>query len=273
MVFEVFRCALHDQRIGVATLFLTLSCAEYDSPEISRYLHKVNNVPENYPIGKLCIEDPNSVTRKFDQKFKNFFSTVILNGQVLGKVNHHFVKKEYQARGAPQYHVLLWIDNAPVIGSNSDNEVLDWIQQRITCRLPDEASNPQLHQLVRKYQLHKCSSYCKRKRKFNNVYVSRCKFGFPREEAEEGVINSVDECLKSRSKIYQLPRSSAEVRVNDYNPLLLLLWKANMDIQYTADSSLAVAHYVTGYVTKAESSRMQDLWQEVSSQQSLYSKL
>ena len=39
------------------TLFLTLSCAEYDSLEISRYLHKVNDVPDSYPIGKLCTED------------------------------------------------------------------------------------------------------------------------------------------------------------------------------------------------------------------------
>ena len=54
---------------GSPVLFVTLSCAEYDSPEISRYLHKVNDVPDNYPIGKLCTEDPISVTRKFEQIF------------------------------------------------------------------------------------------------------------------------------------------------------------------------------------------------------------
>ena len=45
---------------------------------------------------------------------------------MLGKVNHHFIKKEYQALGAPHYHVFLWIDDALVFGSNSDDEVLDW---------------------------------------------------------------------------------------------------------------------------------------------------
>lgn len=49
--------------------------------------------------------------------------------------------------------------------------------------------------------------------------------------------------------------------------------KANMDIQFVAESSLALAHYVTGYVTKAEKSSMQDLWQEVSSNKSIYSRL
>ena len=46
-----------------------------------------------------------------------------------------------------------------------------------------------------------------------------------------------------------------------------------MDLQYIGESSLAIAQYVTGYVTKAEKSNMQDLWQEVSSHSSIYSKL
>ena len=83
--------------------------------------------------------------------------------------------------------------------------------------------------------MHKCSGYCKRKKTLNDAYVTRCKFGFPRAETEGGAINSVDECLKSKSKIYHLPHSSTEVRVNNYNPILLLVWKANMDIQYTAE--------------------------------------
>ena len=73
-------------------------------------------------------------------------------------------------------------------------------------------------------------------------------------------------------KIYKLPRSAQEIRINNYNPVLLL-WKANIDLQFVGESSLAVAQYVTGYVTKAERSNMQDLWQEVSSHSSVYSKL
>ena len=45
---------------------------------------------------------------------------------------------------------------------------------------------------------------------------------------------------------------------------LLMLWKANLDIQFVAESSLALAHYVSGYVTKAEKSNMQEIWDEVS---------
>ena len=55
--------------------------------------------------------------------------------------------------------------------------------------------------------------------------------------------------------------------------LLLLIWKANMDIQYVADSTLAIAYYVTGYVTKAEKSHMQENFAELSDNQGLYSRL
>ena len=54
---------------------------------------------------------------------------------------------------------------------------------------------------------------------------------------------------------------------------MLLLWKANIDIQFVAESSLALAHYVSGYVTKAEKSSMQEIWQEVSDNKSIYSRL
>ena len=91
------------------TLFLTLSCAEYDSLDIATYLRKVNNVPDYYPIGKLCKEDPVSVSRKFSQKLHDYFQTIIIKGQVLGCVSHYICKNEYQASGAPHYHILLWI--------------------------------------------------------------------------------------------------------------------------------------------------------------------
>ena len=100
---------------------VTLSCAEYKSQEIVGYLRKVNDVPDSYPSGRLCVEDPISVSRKFSQKFHSFFQTIIIKGQVLGKVTHFCWKKEYQSRRAPHYHIVLWIDNALTIGVEDDS--------------------------------------------------------------------------------------------------------------------------------------------------------
>ena len=68
-------------------------------------------------------------------------------------------------------------------------------------------------------------------------------------------------------------KSELEVRVNDYSPLLLYVWKAKTDIQFVTKSSLALAHYVSGYVTKAERSNLQEIWQDVSENKSIYSHL
>ena len=152
---------MHGARVWLSnTLPYSELCAKYESLEISNYLRKVNDVPDSYPTGNLCVEDPISVSRKFSQKFHDFFQTVIIKCDVLGRVNHYFYKKEYQARGAPHYHMILWIDGAPTVGDDEPEVVLRWIQERITCRIPEENSNPELHQLVNKYQRHKCSTYC-----------------------------------------------------------------------------------------------------------------
>ena len=157
---------------GSPNLFLTFSCAEYESADIDRYLRKVNNVSTSYNIGKLCTEDPISVSRKFSLKFHAFFRTVVLKGAVLGQVDHFYWKKEYQTRGAPHYHVLLWIRDAPVIGRDDPKRILAWLQERITFHIPDKGTDPDLHGLVTRYQMHKCSVYCKRRRKCSSTFIT-----------------------------------------------------------------------------------------------------
>jgi hypothetical protein len=46
-----------------------------------------------------------------------------------------------------------------------------------------------------------------------------------------------------------------------------------MDIQYIAESSLALAQYVSGYVTKAEKSNLQEEWENISDNKSVRSRL
>ena len=47
------------------TLFLTFSCADYESPDIIDYLKIVNDDCGDSNAGKLCTEDPVSVSRQF----------------------------------------------------------------------------------------------------------------------------------------------------------------------------------------------------------------
>ena len=261
------------REFGSPTFFCTFSCAEYESPDILEYLRKVNDVPDSYDNGRLCIEDPISVSRQFSHKFHEFFSIFIKKGQVLGQVDHFFWKKEYQQSGAPHYHALLWIRDAPKMGQDKPEDVIAFIDRYITCHIPNHNTCPELHKTVVSKQLHKCSAYCKKKYKSGGHYFQRCKFGYPRPVTSKTVLKDVTTNLKAHQKIYDLKRHETETRVNDYNPLLLLQWGANIDVQYINETSLALANYVTSYVTKAEKSHMQDLWQEISETKSVFSRL
>ena len=93
---------------------------------------------------------------------------MLVKGEVLGSIDH-FYWKEYQARGAPYYHVLLWIKDAPVISQDDPDEVLEWIQERITCHIPNKDTDPELYNVITRYQMHTCSAYCKCRRKCGSV--------------------------------------------------------------------------------------------------------
>ena len=51
------------------------------------------------------------------------------------------------------------------------------------------------------------------------------------------------------------------------------MWNANMDIQFVAGNSIAVAYYVTSYITKSEKTQMKEVWEDISAETSLTIKL
>ena len=67
-----FKCMIRD--FGPPTLFLTVSCVEYESTDMPMYLKRMNGIPDDAKcnIGKLCSEDPLSVSRQFSLKFHSF---------------------------------------------------------------------------------------------------------------------------------------------------------------------------------------------------------
>ena len=53
------KCMIRE--FGPPTLFLTFSCAEYESPDITEFVRKVNDAPPKYSVAKLCVEDPENI--------------------------------------------------------------------------------------------------------------------------------------------------------------------------------------------------------------------
>ena len=72
--------------------------------------------------------------------------------QILGQVREFYYKKEYQARGAPDYHCLIWIANAPVVGESRSEDITRFIDERVTCNIPSKDTCPELHEIDARYR-------------------------------------------------------------------------------------------------------------------------
>ena len=222
---------------GPATWFLTLSPGEWLWEDLGAYLHKLNPAMHDSSISALVVADPISASRFIDNKFKAvldflLFDKVPAERCPLGNVIHYCVRREYQSRGVQHFHLQIWVEDAPLMddGVTNEEEISAFIAKYATCQLPDLTLCPTLYERVMKFQHHKCNDYCLRSKKTKTGFRKACRFGFPRPQCDKMHLRSVVEavagrkCLKTNSRLYDLPRKINEVRINDYNPAILLAW-------------------------------------------------
>lgn len=75
----------------------------------------------------------------------------------LGKISDWFYRVEYQQRGSPHVRMLIWLEDAPEFGNDSDAKVTSFIEKIITCQKPID--NLELLNLVDR-QVHRHSHTC-----------------------------------------------------------------------------------------------------------------
>ena len=186
---------------------------------------------------------------------------ILSSDNPLGKVKYNFWRREYQGRGMDHFHIVLWIEGAPVMDKSPEEIIRSFILQRIKCRIPDPRISPELHRKV-KYQEHRCNGYCTRRIQTKTGFKSICRFSFPclqrdslqMHKTKTAIINRRK--LKKHSRLYDLPRKANELFINDYNPAIQLVWEGNTDIQFIADSFQIIIDYITKYITKMEKSHL-----------------
>ena len=64
----------------------------------------------------------------------------------LGKITDYAIKIEFQARGSPHAHTLIWIEDAPTYGINENQVICDFIDKYVTCEIP--SSDEHLREMV-----------------------------------------------------------------------------------------------------------------------------
>ena len=158
---------------------------------------------------KWLNKNPTAVTLYIYDVFRRFIYDFMIKTEVFGKVKDFVVKVEFQQRGTPHIHLILWIQDAPVHGVNSDEELIAFIDKYIFCEIPQE--NDPLCEVVKKCQTHKClKNKCKRKNGID------CKYNFPKLPTESTVISSGHDTEEYKN----LPSASKKVIANNMSKVL-----------------------------------------------------
>lgn len=253
---------------GPATFFLTLSPSEYHWDDLHQCYCDIYKIPKNRrTLSNFIASDPVIASLFIEMKFKAMIAFLMSESQPLGKIVHYGWRREYQSRGLQHFHIVLWVENSPIIGESSEEDIATFITKYITCHIPNKQNFPTLHQRVTKYQNHVHNSYCMRSKKGKTGRTTKvCRFGFGRKVTQELVLHGVAQSILGRRKLrktrlYDLPRNDSEKNINDYNVPVLLAWHGNMDIQFIGEHSASLTQYITKYATKSEKSSTDDFGQ------------
>lgn len=240
--------------LGTPTFFATFSYDDMNSNDAINALWKAKMGPDAATIDpeslsyqekkELLNNYPVAAARHFSMRLTKFLSFCKNHSvNIFGKPLQDFsVRVEFQLRGSPHIHMVIWLENAPDF--NTD-EGIEFINRNVSCSLDTPFKD-----LVLKYQKHRHTDTCHKNGKAN------CRFHFPQSPSHETVVLGDEEIHRNGGKFVKLRRTEEEVMINPYHPILLPIMKVNMDIQ-PCTSSMAIAYYIAKYISKSEPKELQ----------------
>ena len=288
------------RQLGLPTWFVSLSAADTRWKDLLKMLAELNNNKvyteediENMTwdeITSLIQKDPVTCSRNFHHRTQQFITIVLKSPHnPIGEMTDDFYRTEFQHRGSPHIHMLIWIKDAPKYNESPIEDVISFIDKYVSC---SEDVPEDMKDLV-KLQVHRHSKTCRKKGK------AICRFGFPQPPMSKTQILEplLDEDLEDYKKKYEniqkklnnmkdgesisfedflskvvemteeeyikcvrstltspkvfLERNCSEIRINPYMKTVLLAWNANHDIQFVLDP-YACAMYIVSYISKSE---------------------
>ncbi|KAM9770976.1 uncharacterized protein ACBT44_004651 isoform 4-T5 [Syngnathus typhle] len=179
------------RQLGTPTFFCTFSAAEMRWEEVITAIKaqqgEVVDFAELDWATKCEILRSNPVTtmRMFDKRVEALFRDLILSpARPIGEVVDYFYRLEFQHRGSPHIHCLIWVKDAPVFEEASEGAICDFVSRYISAQLPDPEKEPELYKKVTEVQMHS-KGHTKTCVKHQGA---NCRFGFPRPPCETTMI-------------------------------------------------------------------------------------
>ena len=273
-----------------ATIFLTLSMNDgsWDLIRNMAAAAGMDAATSEEDLARLASKFPHTACVHFYRRLKALLR-YLKESKVIGPLEDVFWRIEFQLRGSPHCHLLLWIkrEYLPVglvklqAGEASSLTADDWngvfqFQQSVYCaRVPEIGERicgveitPDIRAKVKEYQYHKHTPTCYKcgKGGHNVSATKNCRFFYPRGVCDE-VRCATDKDKDDRKMppwqvLTDIRRTAQDQNTNNWNPYILDIWEANIDIQIIYNIKENV-NYVAKYVTKDEPATMDDLIDDV----------
>ncbi|KAK3929764.1 ATP-dependent DNA helicase [Frankliniella fusca] len=256
------------EQIGLPTLFCTFSAADLHWPELFKLLAPDEDLTTMSLFRKkqLVKNNPLIVDTFFLKRVETFMAQVVIKKY---KVKDYWFRIEYQHRGSPHMHGVLWIEHAPDVTNlknKSDEEqeqIVQYFAELITAFHPNIDQPPSLihpcqkslldvedldidlAEILNRVQRHTMCSrqYCIRKSKRDKQM--KCRFNFPQVYQEQAKLQ-----FDENGNAEFLPQRNDE-RLNKYNAYMIQTWRANMDVAPVI-SKTALVNYLAKYISKSE---------------------
>ena len=175
------------RQLGSFTVFLTLPAADLRWPDTIRVIasqfsvtlsdEDVVNMSWEERCSWIC-RNPVTAARQFDYRVQLFVKHVLGSG-VLGDISDYLYRVEFQQRGSPHIHLVIWVKDAPEFLTVTDKEISTFVDKYITCALPSDIED--LKEKVTKLQRHVHSPSCRKSGK-------KCRFAFPKPPSKQTVV-------------------------------------------------------------------------------------
>lgn len=213
------------RNFGKPDLFITFTCNP-QWPDILR----------NLQPGQAPIDRPDIVSRVFHLKLKKFLD--LIKSGYLGKILAYNYVIEFQKRGLPHVHILVYL--ASPIKTIEDVDTL------ISAQIPDKETDPRLYDVIVSQNIHTClPSRC-----YNEK--GKCMKNFPKPLGSETTLSTNGFPLYARPRIGPIKlRNKLEIDnslVVPYNRKLSLCFNAHINVE--ACVSIQSVKYINMYMQK-----------------------
>ena len=235
------------RKMGRPCFFITMTC----NP-------KWQEIVENLLPGQQPHDRPDLIAKVFNLKLKALMDVV--RSGAFGEVLAFIYTIEYQKRGLPHAHILVWI-------TPDDRVRPDDIDQIVSAELPDPQTHPELHGLVMTHMVHgPCGDFnnslvCMKEdpktkqkhccHKFPKPFIQHTEQGndsYPkyrrRDPASGGFVGT-----KKVTQFGEEVDQEVDNRwIVPHSPFLLAQFRCHINFELT--SSIKVIKYITKYITK-----------------------